>query len=62
MSQPSRERSVVTTAVVVGNPKPGSRTLVVDAAHDDPAAYADWLAASRPVVSALLAARTGASA
>jgi FMN reductase len=31
---------------------------VVDADHADPAAYADWLAASRPVVDALLGAAT----
>ncbi|MDO9456845.1 NAD(P)H-dependent oxidoreductase [Nocardioides sp.] len=35
---------------------------VLDSAHDDPAAYADWLATARPVVSTLLAARTGAPA
>jgi FMN reductase len=30
---------------------------VLDSAHDDPAAYADWLASVRPVVAALGAAR-----
>ena len=35
---------------------------VVDKAYDDPAAYAHWLELSRPVVTALLASRTGVSA
>ena len=34
---------------------------VVDSAHDDPAAYAHWLGLSRPVVTALLDSRTGAT-
>jgi FMN reductase len=35
---------------------------VLDSGHDDPAAYADWLAAVRPVVSALISQPTGAHA
>jgi FMN reductase len=35
---------------------------VLDSAHDDPAAYAGWLAAVRPVVTALTTQTTGASA
>jgi FMN reductase len=35
---------------------------VLDAAHDDPAAYADWLAAVGPVVTSLLDHLTGAAA
>lgn len=41
----------------IGGTVPGRGLYVVDAQHDDPAAYADWLAANRPVVDALLAAR-----
>ncbi|MEO9326092.1 NAD(P)H-dependent oxidoreductase [Nocardioides sp. C4-1] len=41
----------------IGAVVPVRGLYVVDAAHDDPAAYASWLAASRPVVAALLAAR-----
>jgi len=32
---------------------------VLDSAFDDPAAYADWLETARPVVPALIDARTG---
>ncbi|HEY1134096.1 MAG TPA: NAD(P)H-dependent oxidoreductase [Nocardioides sp.] len=32
---------------------------VIDAAHDDPAAYADWLATVRPVVAALASRTAG---
>jgi FMN reductase len=35
---------------------------VLDSAHDDPAAYADWMASVAPVVAAVTASRTGASA
>jgi FMN reductase len=35
---------------------------VLDSQHDDPAAYADWLASVRPVVAALTSHRTGATA
>lgn len=41
----------------LGATVPGRALYVVDAAHGDPAAYADWLAATAPVVSALLGAR-----
>ncbi|WP_137295480.1 NAD(P)H-dependent oxidoreductase [Nocardioides dongxiaopingii] len=44
----------------IGATVPVRGHYVLDSAHDDPAAYADWLAAARPVVSTLLAARTGA--
>ncbi|WP_232524965.1 NAD(P)H-dependent oxidoreductase [Nocardioides mangrovicus] len=33
---------------------PGRGLYVIDRDHDDPAAYADWLAATKPVVEALL--------
>jgi len=35
---------------------------VLDSRHDDPAAYADWLAGVRPLVAAFRQARTGAPA
>lgn len=35
---------------------------VVDSAHDDPSAYAAWLARSAPTITALLESRTGVSA
>jgi FMN reductase len=41
----------------LGATVPGRGLFVVDADHDDPAAYADWLEATRPAVAALLAAR-----
>lgn len=43
----------------IGATVPGRGLYVVDAQHDDPAAYADWLAATRPLVTALLATRSG---
>ena len=43
----------------IGATVPGRALYVVDAQHDDPAAYADWLAATRPLVTALLATRGG---
>ncbi|MCW2816157.1 MAG: ssuE [Nocardioides sp.] len=46
----------------IGAVVPVRGLYVLDAAHDDPASYADWLASARPVVSALLAARTGVPA
>ena len=42
----------------IGGIVPGPALYVVDAHHDDPAAYADWLAATRPTVAALLGARS----
>ncbi|PVG81748.1 NADPH-dependent FMN reductase [Nocardioides gansuensis] len=44
----------------IGGTIPGRALYVQDTAHDDPAAYADWLAATQPIVAALLAAREGA--
>jgi FMN reductase len=35
---------------------------VLDSAHDDPSAYADWLAAVQPVVASLISQPTGAIA
>lgn len=46
----------------IGGTVPGRGLYVVDSQVEDPAAYADWLAAVRPVVTAVLAAKTGASA
>ncbi|WP_211357321.1 NAD(P)H-dependent oxidoreductase [Nocardioides rubriscoriae] len=46
----------------IGATVPVRGLYVLDAAHDDPAAYAAWLVGARPVVSTLLAARTGAPA
>jgi FMN reductase len=42
----------------IGATVPGRGLFVVDADHDDPAAYAAWLDATRPVVAALLAERS----
>ncbi|AZG47746.1 NAD(P)H-dependent oxidoreductase [Gordonia insulae] len=41
----------------IGGTVPGRGLYVVDSAHDDPAAYADWLTATTPTVSALLGDR-----
>jgi FMN reductase len=38
----------------IGGTVPGRGLYVVDAQHDDPAAYAEWLAATKPVVSRYL--------
>jgi FMN reductase len=38
----------------IGGTVPGRGLYVVDAQHDDPAAYADWLAATRPLVTRYL--------
>lgn len=46
----------------IGATVPVRGLYVLDSAHDDPAAYADWLTSARPVVAALLTARTGATA
>lgn len=40
----------------IGGVVPVRSLYVLDAAHDDPAAYADWLAVSTPVVRRLLGA------
>jgi FMN reductase len=42
----------------IGGTVPGRALYVVDAQHDDPAAYADWLAATRPIVASYLRGRT----
>jgi FMN reductase len=42
----------------IGATVPGRGLFVVDADHDDPAAYSSWLAATRPVVAALRAGRS----
>jgi FMN reductase len=41
----------------LGATVPGRGLYVVDAQHDDPAAYADWLTATRPSVTTFLGAR-----
>jgi FMN reductase len=41
----------------LGATVPGRGLFVIDRQHDDPAAYADWLAATRPLVAALLQTR-----
>ena len=41
----------------IGGTVPGRGLYVVDARHDDPAAYADWLAATRPIVTRYLKGR-----
>jgi FMN reductase len=38
----------------IGGTVPGRGLYVIDAQHDDPAAYADWLAATRPIVTRYL--------
>lgn len=37
----------------IGATVPGRGLYVVDSSYDDPAAYADWLAATKPIVTAL---------
>jgi FMN reductase len=41
----------------IGGTVPGRGLYVVDAQHDDPAAYADWLAATGPIVTRYLKGR-----
>ncbi len=43
----------------IGGTVPGRGLYVVDRDHEDPAAYADWLAATKPVVTAFLRGRAG---
>jgi FMN reductase len=43
----------------IGAPVSLRGLYVVDSAYDDPAAYAEWLATTRPVARALLASSTG---
>jgi FMN reductase len=42
----------------IGGTVPGRALYVVDAQHDDPAAYADWLAVTRPIVTSYLKGRS----
>lgn len=42
----------------LGATVPGRGLFVLDGEHDDPAAYAAWLAATRPVIAALLHRQT----
>lgn len=42
----------------IGGTVPGRALYVVDAEHDDPEAYAGWLAATQPIVSSYLKGRT----
>jgi FMN reductase len=42
----------------IGGTVPGRGLYVVDAQHDDPAAYADWLAVTRPIVTSYLKGRS----
>lgn len=44
----------------LGATVPGRGLFVLDKAYADPAAYADWLAATRPAVQALLGSLSGA--
>lgn len=46
----------------IGATVPVRGHYVLDSAHDDPTAYADWLASAQPVVATLLTARTGVPA
>jgi FMN reductase len=41
-----------------GGTIPGRGVYLLDTAHDDPQAYAEWLCETRPLLAALLAART----
>jgi len=41
----------------IGGTVPGRGLYVVDSRHDDPEAYADWLAATRPIVTHYLKGR-----
>lgn len=42
----------------IGATVPGRGLFVIDREYDDPTAYADWLAATRPIVTALLTQET----
>lgn len=48
------EHTLRPVLVEIGATVPGRGLYVLDSRHDDPAAYAEWLAATRPVVTALL--------
>lgn len=49
------EHGLVPLLSHLGGVVPGSALYVLDKQHDDPAAYADWLARSKPVIQRLLA-------
>ena len=40
----------------IGGTVPGRGLYVIDSAYDDPAAYAEWLTATKPIVTTLLKA------
>lgn len=40
----------------IGGTVPGRGLYLIDSTHDDPAAYAEWVSATRPAVDALLGA------
>ncbi len=42
----------------LGATVPGRGLYLLDSAYDDPAAYADWIAATAPIVTAVLNARS----
>ena len=42
----------------IGGIVPAKGLYVLDSAHDDPAAYADWLELARPAVRAILDSST----
>ena len=46
----------------IGGIVPAKGLFVIDAAHDDPEAYAHWLGLARPAITAILDSRTGATA
>jgi len=41
----------------IGATVPGRGLYIVDSQHDDPKAYAEWLATTKPIVDVLLAAK-----
>jgi FMN reductase len=41
----------------IGATVPGRGLFVIDKQHDDPAAYADWLAATKPIVATFLSGK-----
>lgn len=46
----------------LGGTVPGCGLFITETDHDDPDAYASWLSATRPIVTHLLATRTGVPA
>ena len=45
----------------IGGIVPAKGLYVVDAAYDDPAAYAHWLELARPAITAILDSKAGAT-